>query len=298
MCRLTFAAVAALVALSPPSGLGAQQVPGRDLYEFPLGTLAEPAALAVDAGGGLWNPATISVSPGVRVLASATALNTPIEQGVSAQLGTLAYHVQRRITVGLQVAQASVGDLIRTDTDPQSIGDEIPYRSTILSAIGSATIAGASLGVAVRRRSGEVDAASGHATSVDVGGTIERPAGLPVRLGLSTFLHSVTGKGDRASTLGALEGLLPVKSADVRAGLAYQDDGDAGSETFAYGSARSRIVELRGGLARQHAFGSSTTRLRLGLGLRYARYLIGVSREEGTAGLGSTYQFMLTTVFR
>jgi hypothetical protein len=36
----------------------------------------------------------------------------------------------------------------------------------------------------------------------------------------------------------------------------------------------------------------------LGLGLRYARYLVGVAREEGTAGLGSTYQFLLTTVFR
>jgi hypothetical protein len=217
---------------------------------------------------------------------------------VSAELGTLAYRAAPRITVGLQVAQASVGDLIRTDTDPQSIGDEIPYRSSILSAVGSATLGGANVGVAVRRRSGEIDATTGHATSVDVGGTIERPAGLPVRLGLSTFLRSLSGKGDRVTTLGALEGLLPVKGADVRAGLAYQDDRDAGSETFAYGSARSGIVELRGGLARQHAFGSSATRLRLGLGLRYARYLVGVSREEGTAGLGSTYQFMLTTVFR
>jgi len=298
MCRLTFAAVAALVALSPPRGLGAQQVPGRDLYEFPLGTLAEPAALAAAAGGGLWNPATISLSPGVRFLASATALNTPIEQGVSAQLGTVAYRIHRHATVGLQVAQASVGDLIRTDTDPQSIGDEIPYHSTILSAIGSVTVASVNLGVAVRRRSGAVDDVTGHATSVDLGGTMERPAGLPVRLALSTFLHSLSGSRERASSLGAIEGLLPVRHADVRAGIAYQDDRDAGSETFAYGSARTGIVELRGGLARQHAFGGTTTRLRLGLGLRYARYLVGVAREEGTAGLGSTYQFMLTTVFR
>ena len=65
-----------------------------------------------------------------------------------------------------------------------------------------------------------------------------------------------------------------------------------------HASARTRMFELRGGLARQSAYGFSTTRLRLGLGLRYARYLVGVAREEGTAGLGSTYQFLLTTVFR
>jgi hypothetical protein len=298
MCRLTFAAAAALIAIAPSRSLGAQQVPGRDLYQFPLGTLAEPAALATAAGGGFWNPATIALGKSDRLLLSATALNSPIEQAVSAQLGTVAYRVRRGLTAGLQIAQASVADLIRTDTDPQSIGDEIPYRSTILSAVAAVSGRGASLGVALRRRSGSVDDASGHASSIDVGGTIERPHGLPVRLAASTFLQSITGKGDRVSVLGAAEGLLPVPRADVRAGLAVQRDRDAGSETFAYGSARAGMVELRGGIARQSSYGSTTTRLRLGLGLRYARYLVGVAREEGTAGLGSTYQFLLTTVFR
>jgi hypothetical protein len=197
----------------------------------------------------------------------------------------------------VQVSQASVTDLIRTDTDPQSIGGEIPYRSTIVSAIASASGGGASLGVAVRRRSGELDLTTGDATSVDVGGIIERPAGLPLRIAASTFLHSITGTGERAATLAAVEGLLPIRAADVRAGIAHQRDGDAGSETFAYGSARTKIVEMRGGFARQSAYGSTTTRLRLGLGLRYARYLVGVAREEGTAGLGSSYQFLLTTRF-
>jgi hypothetical protein len=298
MCRMTFAAVAALAVLGPLRAAASQQVPGRDLFQFPIGTLAEPAALAADAGGGFWNPATLSLQPGNRLLLSATALNSPIEQAVSAQLGTVAYRVSNRLTAGLQVAQASVQDLLRTDTDPQSLEGEIPYRSTIVSAIAAATRGNASLGVAFRRRSGEVDLTSGHATSIDVGGILERPAGLPVRLAASTFLQSVTGKGDRVTLLGAAEGLLPIRVADVRAGLAYQRDRDAGSETFAFTSARTSMVEIRGGLARQSAFGFTTTRLRLGLGLRYARYLVGVSREEGTAGLGSTYQFLLTTVFR
>jgi len=58
MCRITFAAVAAAAALSP---LQAQQVPGRQLYDFPLGALAEAPALANSAGGGFWNPATIAL---------------------------------------------------------------------------------------------------------------------------------------------------------------------------------------------------------------------------------------------
>jgi hypothetical protein len=297
MCRMTFAAIAALVVLSPIHGVRAQQVPGRDLYQFPLGTLAEPGAMATAAGGGFWNPATIALSGGDRLLLAATALNTPIEQAVSAQLATVAYRVSNWITAGVQVAQASVADLIRTETDPQSIGNEIPYRSTIISAVASAQRGGASFGVALRRRSGEVDLTTGHATSIDVGGIIERPGGIPIRLAASTFLNAVSGEGERATTLAAAEGLLPVRAADVRVGVAHQRDGETGSETFAYASARSRMLELRGGLARQSAYGSTTSRMRLGLGLRYARYLVGVAREEGTAGLGSSYQFLLTTRF-
>ena len=298
MCRMTFAAAAALMATALACPLSAQQVPGRDLYQFPLGALAEPAALASDAGGGFWNPATLALQAPSRLLLSVTALNSPIEQGVGEQLGTVAYR-SGAFTFGGQIAQASVADLIRTDTDPQSIGDEIPYRSTILSAIATATRGRATLGLALRRRSGTVDDLSGHATSVDVGGTIERPGGLPVRLAASTFLNSVTGRGDRVTLLGAAEALLPIPAADVRAGVAVQGEREgAGSETYGYGSVRAKIVELHGGVARLNAFGETTTRLRLGLGLRYARYLVGVAREEGTAGLGSTYQFLLTTTFR
>ena len=98
---MTFAAIAALLVLSPTYVLRAQQVPGRDLYQFPLGTLAEPGAMASAAGGGFWNPATIALPEGDRLLLAATALNTPIEQAVSAQLATVAYRVTNRFTAGL-----------------------------------------------------------------------------------------------------------------------------------------------------------------------------------------------------
>ncbi|MEP7000018.1 MAG: hypothetical protein ABI969_06050, partial [bacterium] len=92
MCRITFAAVAAAAAMSP---LQAQQVPGRQLYDFPLGALAEAPALASSAGGGFWNPATIALRGTEQLLLSGAALSSPIEQGVSAEIGTIAFQARR-----------------------------------------------------------------------------------------------------------------------------------------------------------------------------------------------------------
>lgn len=294
MCRLTFAAIAAAAALSP---LQAQQVPGRDLFTFPLGTLAEAPALATFAGGGFWNPATIALHNGDRALFSASALDTPIEQGVSAQMGTVAYRIHSGVTAGFSLAQSSVGDLLRTDTDPQSIGDEIRYSSMILSGIIAAERGPATLGVALRRRSGTLDLTQGRATSIDAGGILDKPVGLPFRVALSSFLLSPSRKLERASVVGAGEAYLPAQmGTDTRAGVSYQRDEGRGHETFVYASGHASILDLRGGIARETSFGSTTTRLRLGMGVRYSHYLVGIAREDGTAGLGASYQFMLATV--
>ena len=294
MCRLTFAALAAAAALSP---LHAQPVPGRDLFTFPVGTLAEAPALAAAAGGGFWNPATVALRHGDRALFSIAALESPIEQGVSAQIGTMAYQVRSGLTAGISVAQSDVGDILHTDTDPQSIGDPVLYTSMIVSGILAAERGPATVGVAMRRRSGTVDRTHGHATSFDVGATLDRPAGLPVRAALSSFLLSPSRKFERASAIGAIEGYLPkAAGTDTRAGVSYQHDEGGGSERFAYASGRVGLLDLRGGIASQSSFGSTTTRMRLGIGLRYAHYLVGVAREDGTAGLGASYQFLLATV--
>ena len=293
MCRIMFAAVAAAAAMSP---LRAQQIPGRQLFDFPLGTIAEAPALASAAGGGFWNPATIALRGADRFLFSLAALTSPIEQGVSAELGTTAYRLRPWVTAGLSVATSSVSDLIRTDTDPQSIGNAIPFSSTIVSGILAAERGSATIGVALRRRSGTVDLTTGHATSVDVGAIVERPFGLPLRAALSSFLLSPSRRLERASAVGAVEGLLPASTSDVRVGLSYQQDEGGGSERFMYAAGQAGQLDLRGGLARQNSFGSSTTRLRLGVGVHYANYLVGVAREDGTAGLGASYQFVLKTV--
>jgi hypothetical protein len=293
MCRIMFAAVAAAVALSP---LQAQQVPGRQLFDFPLGTLAEAPALASAAGGGFWNPATIALQGGDRFLFSAAALNSPIEQGVSAELGTAACQVRPGITAGLSVATSAVSDLLRTDTDPQSIGNPIPFNSTIVSGILAAQRGAATFGVALRHRTGTVDLTYGRVTSVDVGATVDRPRGLPFRAALSSFLLSPSRRLERASAVGAVEGYLPVSRSAVRVGVSYQQDEGGGSDSFVYAAGQAGLLDLRGGFARQTSFGSSTTRLRLGVGVHYAHYLVGVAREDGTAGLGASYQFLLKAV--
>ena len=293
MCRIMFAAVAAAAAMSP---LQAQQVPGRQLFDFPLGTMAEAPTLAYSVGGGFWNPATIALHDGDRLLASVAALTSDIQQGVSMQLGTLAFEVHPGLTAGLSVASASVSELLRTDTDPQTTGDAIPYNSTIVSGLLAAARGFSSFGVAVRRRAGTVDRAAGHATSIDVGGVVDRPLGLPLRAGVSSFLLSHSRELEHPSGLGAVEGYLPRTVGDTRVGISWQQQEGGGSERFVYASSRAGVFDLRGGVAQQTAFGSSTTRLRLGVGIHYAHYLVGVAREDGTAGLGASYQFVLRTV--
>ena len=62
MSRFIFATLGSLVLTAAAA---AQQVPGRDLFEFPLGLLAEAPALSMQMTGGLWNPATASLrAPG------------------------------------------------------------------------------------------------------------------------------------------------------------------------------------------------------------------------------------------
>jgi hypothetical protein len=294
MCRMTFAAIAATLGLSP---LGAQQVPGRDLFDFPLGSIAEAPALATNAGGGFWNPATLALGPQDRFKAGISAFDAPIEQGVSAQLGTLAYHVRGGMTVGISYATAAVSDLLRTDTDPQSIGGEIPYRSSIISAIFADNRGALTWGVAFRERTASLDNLSGNAASFDVGIVLDRPLSLPFRAGASSFLLSPSQHDERATANMAIEGIIPWHpDNDLRAGFSYQLDEAGGDERYVYGSGRAGIVEIRGGFARQAAFNYSTTRLRLGVGVHYARYRVGIAREDGTAGLGASYQFFLSTV--
>nr|MBA3673306.1 hypothetical protein [Gemmatimonadaceae bacterium] len=233
---------------------------------------------------------------GERYLLSVSALTSPVEQGIQAQLASIGYSPRAGVTVGASWAHAQVSDLLRTDTDPLSIGDEIRYESGILSVGASAVHGPAVLGLAIRRRTATVDNTSGVATSVDGGIVVDRPSRLPLRMAASTFLATVPGGQDRRTILGAVEGYLPSRYARGRFGLSGQREQTGEQELFLYVAAAPGSVDLRAGLARESSFGNTFLRMRLGLGVRYAHYSVAVAREEGSSGIGASYQFVLTTV--
>lgn len=296
MRRLTLALLGT-AALALPAR--AQQVPGRDLLEFPVAAMGEPAALAREAAGGLWNPAQARVDSG-RVRISAVSLNTPIEQGVASFYLAATAAAGRAGILSVSVNRALVTDLLRTETDPQSLGDEIPYRTTVLSAGLSHGVRGTHLGLALRHRSGVVDVDRGSATSLDAGVSVDSVGRIPLRVGASTFLFSPWARSrERARFSAAADYAVYAREArEARIGAALARSELAGSERYLYGSARWGWLTARGGVATGHYAGRSTERLRLGFGLQYSRYQVGVAREESGAGLGPSYQFMLTSVFK
>jgi hypothetical protein len=54
----------------------------------------------------------------------------------------------------------------------------------------------------------------------------------------------------------------------------------------------------RAAIGRAGAGGSAVTRIRSGLAVYYARYVVGVAREEGISGLGPVYQFTLSSILK
>jgi hypothetical protein len=298
MSRLMFVAAGVLGLGHQASG---QQIPARDLLEFPIGLMGEASALAREMGGGLWNPANMALARPDRVQVSVSALNSPIDQGVTAQLGALAIVLPRGLTASVSATSARVADLLRTDADPQSLGGEINYSTTILSAGVAKRFGGALVGVSTRYRWGVQDLVHRGVFAVDGGFVAERVLDTPVRIAASTFMFSPTARQDEPATfMGAVD--APLVRSDTtwswRGGYAVSNTERRSREGYAFTSARYRQLDLRIGIARSVQFGNPTQRLRLGLGAHYAGYTVGIAREESGAGLGASYQFLLTSVFR
>lgn len=295
MRRFIFAA--AIVA-SAATRLGAQGAPARELLDFPIAAMAEPAALASAFAGGLWNPA-MPARPGSRPAAGVAFLTSPIDLGVTA----VSFGAQGRLPFGLHggatLVHASVGDLVRTDTDPTSLGEEIPYHTTLVALSAARRLGAWSVGTGLRARTARELDRRGESASLDVGAVADRPMGLPVRLALSTFLLGGNRK-ERGLVLAAADARLAGRDSiwESRAGLSTSLGDGAAREDYLFTSLRGWRAEVRGGVARHSAYGYRTTRLRLGLGLHVARYSVGIAREESGAGLGASYQFLLTKATR
>lgn len=277
------------------------EIPGRDLLTFPIGLVAEAPALGTTGGSGFWNPATAVLPDGFRWRLSAAAMNAPSDIAVSAQLFSAAT-AWRGTTLGLSVARAGVADIVRTDTDPQSIGNPVPYGTLVMSAVAARRITpNVSVGVAVRERSGTLDDVSRQGLSADVGVLAEHLTNLDVRLAASSFLLSPgAAAGERASWLLGADGR--VVGADslhaVRAGYSLQVAQGLFTEHYFFASARWSAWEVRGGPVQTDIFGGANFRLRLGIVLHYAGYNVGVAREDGVNGLAPTYQFSLSSLLK
>ena len=277
----------------------AQVVPGRDLLELPLATVAEAPVLATLAGDGLWNPASIFLRNGARLRLSAASLEGPQDQGVSAQLIAAAYALRPRTTIGLAVSRASVSDLIRTEDDPQSVGGEIPYHTIVASAtVARRTHDYFTAALAVRYRHGELDGDRSGAVGIDGGVMADGFGWRDARFAASTFLwRPANDAAERTRySAGADLRLAGTDSlAEARAGYAAAYTEQLSREHYVFLGGRFKAVEARVGSIRLSAYGNADWRFRVGIGVRHARYMVGVAREETGAGLRPTYAFTLTS---
>lgn len=301
MRRFVLATLA--VPLASAAGLG-QQLPGRDLFDLPISALAEGTALALFAGDGLRNPASLYVSSAERGRLSLTSLATGREQRVSGQTLTVAYAV-RGTTVGVSLARSSVSDIARTDTDPQTVGPDIPYGLVVVS-VGAARreIKNLTSGIALRYQRGELDSERRQEFGLDAGVIVDSLAGRDVTLAASSFLwRPGAGIGNAGRSGASFSGAIEARALtlhwrpaiSVRAGYAWTGTPRMSNEHFGYVTMRARVWDARVGAARVLTPNDATTRLRIALGARSGRYRLGVAREESPYGLSPAYVFMLVT---
>jgi hypothetical protein len=295
MRHLIFAAL-----LAAPVVVPAQIVPGRDLLEFPVGTVAEAPALALQTGDGLWNPALIALPTSKLLRIGAAALVTPSEQGVSSHLLSVALGLADQTTVAISVVRASVTDLVATESDPQSVGAELQY-NTLVASITAARRQHKHvvLGAAIRYRNGELDGRHASSLGIDGGLLADGLTQFDIRVGLSTFLWQPANADNERTRYSAAAdarvlGTNERREARVGYGFAYTEG--LTREHYGFLAGRQGVLEGRVGLARMDAYGRNSTRMRLGLGLHYARYIIGIGRDENGAGLEPIYQFTLSAL--
>ncbi len=266
---------------------------------FPIGLVAESPAIGTLGGAGLWNPATTELTDGARWRLAAGSMNAPTDIAVTAQYAALSY-LWNGSTFTASIMRANVGRLLRTDTDPLSIGDEIQYQTVLLSVGASRRVLPHLVaGVSLRSRNGRLDEVSRTSTSFDLGVVADHLTALDIRAGLSTFLLSPSTNRETPSLLVGVD--LRVLGADtartVRAGYSAQRASGLYTEHFAYASARWEKLEARAGAVETTVYHETNWRMRVGIAVRHAGYSVAVSREEAPNGFAPSYQFTLTSVF-
>ncbi|MFL5563126.1 MAG: hypothetical protein ACJ79K_16795 [Gemmatimonadaceae bacterium] len=278
----------------------AQRVPGRDLLDFPLGALAEPPVMA-SADVALWNAANIIPTAGNRGRIGFASVQTPTDLGISVVGLSLAAALPQHLAAAVSAVQGSVAGIPRTTTDPSTLAGDVSYNTTMFSAGFARRTENVTAGLAVRYRMGSVDTERRSAFGVDGGLLADSLFGLPIRGAASTFLwRPANGADEETAYSGALDArLFQVDSTlEARGGYALTLIEQRTVEHYVFAGAASKRLEVRVGLARHQSSGENEWSLRLGTGLQYGRYHIGVAREGARDGLGGIYQFTLTTLIR
>ena len=302
---LWFAAPLGVALVIAPRAAAAQAVPGRDLFDFTVGALAEAPALAIESAGGLYNPATLLLAPVGRLRASVAHLNAQGDRGLTGEVLGVEWRARPRLAGALSVARIGLSGIPLTTESPDVMpGMTVAYDSFVFSGgVAYRPVRHIALGGALRYRAGRVDTVRAGRAGADAGIVIDGLLGRhDLRLGASTFLWRPRAlRDDRPlGTLGADARVVGSTVArEVRLGASYLGSRGGERETYGYITGRLRNVEGRAGLARAaRADGDAESRVRLGLGLRYARFHVAIAREEGESALGSIYQFTLSTLLK
>ena len=289
-----------LLAVGLASPVAAQRVPGRDLLDFPIGALAEPPVMA-SADVALWNPANIIPSGGNRGRIGFASVQTPTDLGVSVVGASLAAALPANLAAALSAVRGSVTGIPRTSLDPSTLAGDVPYNTTMLSAGVARRSENVTAGVALRYRTGTVDTEHRSAFGVDGGLLADSLFGRPIRGALATFLwRPANGADEETAYSGALDAQLYKLDSTLvaRAGYSLTLVEQRTVEHYVFASAASKRLEVRAGLARHESSGESEWSFRVGTGLQYGRYHVGVAREGARDGLGGIYQFTLTTLIK
>lgn len=286
-----------LISFCVATGSAAQSVPGRELLVFPVGTLGAPVTLGDLPGHVIWNPATLDLPSAVRVRGAIAALNSSNDQGVSTQVISVSARAYRGTLVNVSIMQSGVSGMLRTDTDPQSLGGELRYATTLVSAGLAQEHEHTRVGAAIRWRRGESGSETANRFGVDAGMLLNDIGPRDLRVAASTFLWG-PGQPDATRPRFGIAGDLRVAGMDsvreLRAGYEMGGGTELPREHHLFMSGTLGRTMGFGGVVLERAYGHLSTHLRLGIGLRYGRYTVGIGREVDDGGVGASYQFLLS----
>ena len=142
------------------------------------------------------------------------------------------------------------------------------------------------------------DQLSRSAVSADLGLVIHSLPVRDARFAISSFLWRPGREiDDRPALLAATDfRLMGETDRESRVGYSYNGVNRGAREHGPFLSWRREKVDLRAAILRTTTSGRTVSRIRTGFALHYARFVVGVAREEGASGLGPLYQFTLSSI--